>query len=279
MRELIEQVRPLVNRPERWDFSGARELFAGVDIGTYSVVVVVVDQEGTPRACALRQAEVVRSGLILDYLGALSVVRELMTEIRARADKPIVKGATGYPPQTEPGNVRTTRYVLEGVDLEVLRVLDEPSAANLVLQIKDGAIVDVGGGTTGIAVMKDGRVIHSDDEATGGIHLSLVLAGGLKISLEEAERLKADKGKSREVLPLIRPVIDKISTIIQTTLRPYAQVREVCLVGGTCELAGLSEIVGQNLGLWTYQPPDPQIVTPLGIALSCLKANGDTLPE
>ena len=42
--------------------------------------------------------------------------------------------------------------------LEVVNVLDEPSAANLVLKIQDGAIVDVGGGTTGIAVIKTAKL-------------------------------------------------------------------------------------------------------------------------
>ena len=35
---------------------------------------------------------------------------------------------------------------------------DELTAANLVLQVDDGAIVDIGGGTTGMAVIKDGKL-------------------------------------------------------------------------------------------------------------------------
>ena len=46
-------------------------------------------------------------------------------------------------------------------------LVDEPSAANAVLGLRDGVVVDVGGGTTGIAVVRDGEVVHTADEATG----------------------------------------------------------------------------------------------------------------
>ena len=162
----------------------------GVDLGTYKTIVIVVDEKGTPRAANLRKAEVVRSGLIVDYISALDIVRELMDEIRNCSPQKINKGATSFPPQTETANINTTKYILESVDLEVLRVLDEPTAARFALNMRDGAIVDVGGGTTGVAVIRDGEVIYTNDEATGGEHLSLVLAGHLNISYEEADQIK-----------------------------------------------------------------------------------------
>lgn len=274
MIDSVEKIRRILNRPEHWDFSGAKELYAGVDLGTYKAVAIVVDENGVPRAANMRRAEVVRSGLIVDYIGALSIVRELMAEIRSRCPRPIEKGATSYPPQTETGNINTTTYILEGAGLEVLKVLDEPTAANMVLKLKDGAIVDVGGGTTGVAVIKDGEVVYTNDEATGGVHLSLVLAGSLKVSYEEAEEIKYDRERNREVLPIVRPVIDKISSIVDFYLQGFDGIQKACLVGGTCELEGLTGIVGKNLGLETFQPHVPQVITPLGIALSCLSSNG-----
>ena len=274
MIDSVEKIRRILNRPEHWDFSGAKELYAGIDLGTYKAVAIVVDENGVPRAANMRRAEVVRSGLIVDYIGALSIVRELMAEIRNRCPRPIEKGATSYPPQTETGNINTTTYILEGAGLEVLKVLDEPTAANMVLKLKDGAIVDVGGGTTGVAVIKDGEVVYTNDEATGGVHLSLVLAGSLKVSYEEAEEIKYDRERNREVLPIVRPVIDKISSIVDFYLQGFDGIQKACLVGGTCELEGLTGIVGKNLGLETFQPHVPQVITPLGIALSCLSSNG-----
>jgi ethanolamine utilization protein EutJ len=273
VNDAISKIHRILNHPECWDFSDSETLFAGVDIGTYKVCVVVVDEKGVPRAAAMRRAEVVRSGLIVDYIGALNIVREIVTEIRSSSSMPVEKGATSYPPNTESGNIDTTKYILEGVELDVLNVLDEPEAANLVLEIKNGAIVDVGGGTTGVAVICDGNVVYTADEATGGVHLTLALAGSLQITYEAAEKIKSDSKRNLEILSVVRPVIEKVSSIVSTCLHSYDEIDEICLVGGTCELNGLTEIVGKNLGLPTFRPEFPQVITPYGIALSCLDVN------
>jgi ethanolamine utilization protein EutJ len=135
--------------------------------------------------------------------------------------------------------------------------------------------VDVGGGTTGVAVIEKGKVVRTSDEATGGLHLSLVLAGHLRVSVEEAEKIKRDSGRKDSVLPIVRPVIDKISEIVETSLKHFNGMKRVCMVGGTCELEGLTGIVGSNLGLEAFQPEAPQVITPLGIALSCLNGKGN----
>jgi ethanolamine utilization protein EutJ len=269
--ELILQ--RLVNRPENWDFTDAKQLYAGVDLGTFKAIAIIVDETGRPRAARMKRAEVVRSGLIMDYAGAQNIVRQMIEEMRDASHLPIEKGATSYPPQTEYANIDATRYILEGAGLEVLNVLDEPSAANQILRLKNGAIVDVGGGTTGIAVIKDGKIIFSDDEATGGVHLSLVVAGNHKISYEKAEALKTDPQKHQDILPIVRPVIEKIASIVDACLKQFQDLDSVCLVGGTCELQGFAEIVQSVLGTKTFRPVFPQYATPLGIALSCLDAN------
>ena len=270
MTEMAQTFGWILDQPGHWDFTGAKELFVGVDVGTYKIKVVVVDEKGMPRAAVMRKADVVRSGLIVDYVGALRIVRELMEELRSRCPCPVEKGATSYPPETESGNINTTRYILEAVGLEVLSVIDEPSAANLVLKLDDGAIVDVGGGTTGIAVVQGGKVVYTNDEATGGVHLSLVLAGSLKIDHEQADRLKIEGKDREEIFAIVAPVIDKISSIISCHIGRFAGLTKVCMVGGTCELDGLTERVGRNLGLEAFRPRLPQVITPLGIALSCL---------
>ena len=264
------ELQRLVNQPENWDFSDARQLFAGVDLGTYKAITIIIDETGKPRAARMRRAEVVRSGLIVDYAGAQEIVREMIKEMRKASHLPIEKGATSYPPQTEYANINATRYILEGVGLEVLNVLDEPTAANQVLELNNGAIVDVGGGTTGIAVIKDGKVVFTDDEATGGVHLSLVIAGNYKISYEEAEKIKTDRQRSPEILPIVRPVIEKIASIAASYLKEFEDLTQICLVGGTCELEGFTEIAQQSLNLTTFRPNSPRYITPLGIALSCL---------
>ena len=91
----------------------------------------------------------------------------------------------------------------------------------------NGAILDVGGGTTGIAVIEDGKVVFTDDEATGGVHLSLVLAGAKKISYEAAEKIKTDRKNNLEVLPIVKPVIEKIASIADSCLKHYKDVEKV----------------------------------------------------
>ena len=270
MKNHINSILAMLNKPHMWEFSGAKELFVGVDVGTFKVSVIVVDENGRPRAATLERAEVVKSGMIVDYMGAVHVVRQMLEKIRGVCPLPLDKGATSYPPNTESGNINTTKYILEAVGLEVINILDEPTAANHVLKMENAAILDVGGGTTGIAVIKGGDVVYSDDEATGGIHLTLVLSGALNISYEDAEALKMDE-KGRGIVPIVKPVIDKISTITTGFLTSFKDIDKVCLVGGTCELEGLSEIVAKNIGLETFRPVGPQVVTPFGIALSCIE--------
>jgi ethanolamine utilization protein EutJ len=270
MKKAVEKIAGMLNHPERWDFSGAKELYAGVDIGTFKTIIIIVDEKGVPRAANMRKARVVQSGLIMDYMGAVKIVTQLMAQIKEHSPLPITKGATSYPPQTESSNINTTRYILEGLGLEVVNVLDEPSAANLVLKLQDGAIVDVGGGTTGVAIIKDGKIVYTNDEATGGIHLSLVVAGSMKINYEEAEQIKADKKMNPQIIQIVRPVIDKISTIVLSYLKDFKKVETICLVGGTCELDGLAQIVKKNLDLNVLKINAAQMITPYGIALSCL---------
>ena len=228
-----------------------------------------------PRAASMRRTEVARSGLIVDYVGALNTTRDLIEEMRKHCPKPIEQGATSFPPQTEYANLKTTTHILEGVGLEVLNVLDEPTAANQVLKIENGAIIDVGGGTTGIAVIKKGEVVYTNDEATGGVHLSLVLAGNYKIAYEEAEEIKIDKKRNPEVLAIVRPVIEKVASIAAGYLQKFDGLEKICLVGGTCELEGFADIVADSIGLDTFQPDIPQLITPFGIALSCLDTSTD----
>lgn len=64
-------------------------------------------------------------------------------------------------------------------------LLDESTAANAVLRMQNGAVVDVGGGTTGISIFKDGKVVYVADEPTGGTHFSLVISGAYGMSFKK----------------------------------------------------------------------------------------------
>jgi ethanolamine utilization protein EutJ len=98
----------------------------------------------------------------------------------------------------------------------------------------------------------------------------LVVAGNYKIDYEAAEKIKTDPDKRSEIVPVVRPVIEKIASIVKDSLEPFADLKDVCLVGGTCELEGFAEIVKNVLQINTFRPQKPQFITPLGIAQSCL---------
>lgn len=244
------------------------KLKVGVDLGTAYIVLVVLDEENNPVACEKQAADVLRDGVVVDYLGALRIVKELKAKLEARIGMELNKCAIAMPAGTE-SSVKTHQYVAEGADLEVTAVLDEPSAANAVYQISDGVIVDIGGGTTGLAILKDGKVARIADEPTGGTHLTLVLAGNYHIPFAEAEAIKQDYARHREILPVLKPVIEKMATIIKKNVDP-AETDTIYLCGGTCCLTGMETIIEKETGIHTVKPKNPFLVTPTGIAMNCL---------
>jgi len=130
----------------------------------------------------------------------------------------------------------------------------------------DGAIVDVGGGTTGIAVIKQGKVVYTADEPTGGTHFSLVIAGAKDITLEQAEELKKNPKVQAQLLPVVRPVMEKVGNIISRHVTGH-KVKKLYLVGGTCAYPGMDKVVQEYTGIETLIPGSPLFVTPLGIAM------------
>jgi ethanolamine utilization protein EutJ len=129
-------------------------------------------------------------------------------------------------------------------------------------------VVDIGGGTTGISVLKDGKVVYIADEPTGGTHFSLVVSGAYKKSFAEAEVFKRDANNHKELLPVLKPVVEKVASIISQHIKGY-DIKEISLVGGTCCLGGIESIIEKKTGIYTHKPYNPMFVTPLGIALSC----------
>ena len=246
--------------------AATRAVRVGVDLGTAYTVVAVLDGEGQPLTGAYQFAQIVRDGLIVDFHGAIELLANLKRDVEARLGFELTSAATSYPPGVPHAEVRSTRYVVEAAGFECRREVDEPTAANAVLRVKNGAVVDVGGGTTGIAIIQDGTVVHTADEATGGTHFSLVIAGALDMSFESAELYKRDPQHHGRLLPLVRPVMEKVATIVAGQIAGY-QVESLILVGGTACFRGLDQVVEEVTGISTQVPSYPLFVTPFGIAL------------
>lgn len=59
-------------------------------------------------------------------------------------------------------------------------------------------LVDIGGGTTDIVLLKDGAVRHTSVLGVGGAHVTNDIAVGLRINVHEAEKLKQSVGTAFE---------------------------------------------------------------------------------
>ena len=243
------------------------KIHVGVDLGTAYTVLVVLDENYQPIAGEYEFAEVVRDGLVVDFIGAVDLLRAMKIKVEKKLGFKLISASTAYPPGVPQAEVRATANVLNGAELDCSSLIDEPTAANNVLQIRDGAIVDVGGGTTGIAIFKDGKAVYTADEPTGGTHLSLVIAGSTGITFEEAEELKKNPDEQTRFFPVVRPVMEKVATIINRHIEGH-RVDKLYLVGGTCSYPGMDEVIQEMTGIATVLPGNPLFVTPLGIAMN-----------
>jgi ethanolamine utilization protein EutJ len=246
-------------------------LRCGVDLGTASIIVAALDEANTPLACEIEPCQVARDGLVVDYIGAIEITRRLIGHLTQRLGREVTHAAIAVPPGTKAADSSTHRHVVEAAGLEVSAVLDEPTAANTVLTITDGAVVDIGGGTTGLAVFRNGEVVYVADEATGGTHMSLVLMGRHHLTFEQAEARKADESRRVEVAAAVLPVSEKMATIVARHIAGWA-VEELWLVGGASALAGIEDVMARITGVPTRKPSHPMMVTPLGIAMNCVSA-------
>lgn len=264
---IIEAFENVLISKNKVEYKG--ELYTGVDLGTAFIVMAVLNEKKEPLMGEVRYAEVVKDGLIVDYRGACDIVKDMKRKLEEKIGRELIYAATAVPPGTSEIDSASQRYVLEGAGFTVTKIIDEPTAANSLLKIKNGAIVDIGGGTTGIAIVNDGKVISTMDEPTGGTHFSLVLAGAYKISFDDAELIKRDYKRHKEIFPIVKPVIEKVSTIIRNNIRGY-DIKNIYIVGGTSCLTGIEDVIEKELNIPVFKPKSPLYVTPVGIAMNCI---------
>lgn len=251
----------------------AEPLHVGVDLGTAYLVLAVLDQEKQPLAGEYQFAQVVRDGLVLDYLGAIDLLVGMIQRVEKRLGRELTHAASGYPPGVPQVEVRAMANVVEAAGLRCTTLVDEPSAANAVLDLQNGAIVDVGGGTTGIAILLDGQVVYTADEATGGTHFSLVVAGAQDITFEAAEEMKVNPAEQKRLFPILRPVMEKVANIVARHIGiSQVDVKNLIFVGGTSTFPGMAAVIEEYTGLPTFIPERPVFVTPVGIAMNDAQA-------
>lgn len=162
-----------------------------------------------------------------------------------------------------------------GVEIESL-VFSPLAAADAVLDQEEReqgvVLVDIGGGTTDIAVFVDGAIFHTSVLPVGGEHLTRDLVAGLKAPFSNVEELKIQHGAALPSRIEVDEIVEveafggqrtkqvsrrKIAEILQARVEEilemvYIDVRRagfdemlaagIVLSGGTAALEGIAEL-------------------------------------
>ncbi len=238
----------------------------GVDLGTANIAIVVVDKNNQPVAGASYPSKVVKDGIVVDYITATKVVSMLKQQIEDSLGCTLERAATAIPPGVSEGCVKVIVNVVESAGFIVTNVVDEPVAAACALNLETGAVVDVGGGTTGMSILDQGEVVFSADEPTGGSHMTLVLAGALDMEYDDAETMKKDPEHEQQVFSFVNPVVEKMASLVAQWLQTNSAER-LWLVGGATSFSQFSDVFTKVTGVESLAVPEPLLVTPLGIAM------------
>ncbi|MCW5657070.1 MAG: ethanolamine utilization protein EutJ [Burkholderiaceae bacterium] len=237
----------------------------GVDLGTATIVIAAVDDDDMPVWWDFVRESAVRDGVVVDFQGAVKAVAHLKRSAEAALARSIDEAATAYPPAVPLADCRACAHVLQQAGIECRRLVDEVSAANALLAVADGAVVDVGGGSTGVGVFADGKLLSLSDRAGGGHHLDLIVAGRLRLPVEQAEAHKRSHGA--ELLDIVRPGIERIAESIRQQCGNRSP-GVVHLAGGALRIPGADAVVEHYLGWETRSYPHSDLITPFGIANS-----------
>ncbi len=186
----------------------------------------------------------------------------------------------------EPGPMRNLTACVTRCHLDVAARVVSPYASGLACLVEDeielgATVLDMGGGTTGVAVFLDGQVVHTDVVPVGGNHITNDIARGLSTSIEHAARMKVLFGSAipspsderemidvrhvgepedadpnpvprSQLVSIIRPRIEETFELVRERLEAsgfgYAAGRRLVVTGGACQLQGVREFAGQMLG-------------------------------
>jgi len=265
--EMLASINKMVNKPCK-ELAKDEKIKVGIDLGTSSIVLVILNKNNYPILCLNEEAQVIQDGLIVNFSETVQIVRRLKEQAETWIKRPILSTAGAIPPQTIGKNKSAVEHVIEAAEMECVRILDEPEAAAAVLNVNDGAVIDIGGGTTGISIFEEGKPVYSADEPTGGHHMSLVLAGSYQVDLAESEIIKRDSTKYDHNFQILRPVVEKMATITHKFLEDYGkEVEQLYLVGGAAMFPHFEDVFEKTTSIQTEKPIYPRYVTPVGIAM------------
>ncbi len=163
--------------------------------------------------------------------------------------------------------LRNTSACIGRAHLEPDAFVVAPYAAGLACLVEDemelgAAVIDMGAGTTGLAVFCEGNMVFADSVPVGGVHVTNDIARGLTTPLAQAERMKTLHGSAIASLSDEREIIDVpqvgedepghanhvpkslLTGIIQPRLEEVFE-----LVRGRLEASGLDKAAGRRVVL------------------------------
>ena len=162
--------------------------------------------------------------------------------------------------------LRTLDTVLQHSELKLDGLVSSPFASGVSVLADEErdlgvTVVEMGGGTTSLAVFCEGKLIHTAQIPVGGLHVTRDIAGVLSTSLETAERLKTMYGAAqlgsddqREILsvPLIGEGRDRLARIPRSKVISVIQPRveeTLELVRHALDNAGLGRLANGRVVL------------------------------
>jgi cell division protein FtsA len=168
--------------------------------------------------------------------------------------------------------------------MEVQELVSAPYASGLATAVEDEkqlgcTVIDMGGGTTSLAVFQDGQLVHAAQIPMGGIRVTADLAQCLSTPMADAEQLKVKYGSVHEapadekewlhvpqmgeggdhiarfpramVVRIIRPRLEETFELVRNRLEAAGVTQEmgrrVVLCGGASQLVGVRELAAQVL--------------------------------
>jgi cell division protein FtsA len=163
--------------------------------------------------------------------------------------------------------LRNLELCINRAHLTVEMMVATPYASGLSALVEDeaqmgAACIDIGGGTTTIAIFNESKFVYADAIAVGGNHITMDIARGLSTRLDEAERLKVKQGSAlpsasddRDMLSVM-PIGDEDGEIANQVPRAVltriirARVEETLeLVRDRLNQSGLGQTVGKRVVL------------------------------
>jgi cell division protein FtsA len=162
-----------------------------------------------------------------------------------------------YAPMIHLGAIQT---IADGLDLDLLSVAAEPYAVARSVEVEDmmdfsAIFIDIGGGTTDIAVVRNGGLEGTKMFALGGRAFTKHLAQETGVGFEEAEKTKLayaqgrlDPGLAARISELFREDCQVWIGGVQLSLMEFAETdllpSKIFLCGGGSGLPGIREALG-----------------------------------